>query len=187
MLLFETLPSFFSFLKNNATLLLIGAACIALLFGFLARFPSRHRRFIKYSKRALSTVRKIDGFPQIISYLRKLNPFVFEELLLTAFEDAGFKIKRNSRYTGDGGVDGKVKIDGKWYLIQAKRYKSHISRQHINDFIHICRRHNLPGLFIHTGRTGTQSRVSAQNSDYIQIISGQRLVHLLFGQYEIEK
>lgn len=58
---------------------------------------------------------KINTFPhfgQKIAYLRKIDPFVFEELLLEGFERRGFEVIRNRRYTGDGGIDGRVKIDG---------------------------------------------------------------------------
>lgn len=181
MVVFETLPDFLSFLKNNAFLLLASTICFALLVGLLVKLPSRHHKFIKYSKKSLTTVRGIDSFPRAIGYLRNLNPFIFEELLLSAFEDAGYKIKRNSRYTGDGGIDGKVKIDGQWYLMQAKRYKGHISHQHIIDFDRICRRCKLPGYFIHTGKTGAKSRTAGINSDHIEIISGQSLIDLLSG------
>ena len=57
-----------------------------------------------------------------MKYLRKINPYVFEELLLLAFERRGMRVIRNSRYSGDGGLDGQVLIDGERWLIQAKRY-----------------------------------------------------------------
>lgn len=63
---------------------------------------------------------KINTFPhfgQKIAYLRKIDPFVFEELLLEGFERRGFEVIRNRRYTGDGGIDGRVKIDGQTRLI----------------------------------------------------------------------
>ncbi|WP_192840691.1 restriction endonuclease, partial [Enterobacter hormaechei] len=45
-----------------------------------------------------------------MNYLRKIDPFVFEELLLEGFEAHGFRTIRNKRYTGDGGIDGQVII-----------------------------------------------------------------------------
>ncbi len=41
----------------------------------------------------------VAGFPQKINYLRKIDPFVFEELLLEGFEAHGFRTIRNKRYT----------------------------------------------------------------------------------------
>ncbi|MEX6059375.1 restriction endonuclease [Enterobacter hormaechei] len=48
----------------------------------------------------------VAGLPTKINYLRKIDPFVFEELLLEGFEAHGFRTIRNKRYTGDGGIDG---------------------------------------------------------------------------------
>ncbi len=60
-------------------------------------------------------------------YLRGLNAFVFEEMILTALKKHGFKIIRNKRYTGDGGIDGRAYKNDQHYLIQAKRYRKHIN------------------------------------------------------------
>ncbi len=46
----------------------------------------------------------VPHFGQKIAYLRKIDPFVFEELLLEGFERRGFEVIRNRRYTGDGGL-----------------------------------------------------------------------------------
>ena len=51
-----------------------------------------------------------DSNGKIIVYLRKINPFVFEELILSVIEDSNIRVYRNRRYTGDGGVDGMIKI-----------------------------------------------------------------------------
>lgn len=83
------------------------------------------------------------GFPQKIDYLRKIDPFVFEELLLEGFEAHGFRTIRNKRYTGDGGIDGQVIIGKYRYLIQAKRYRGHIALQHVQEFEKLLKRHNF--------------------------------------------
>lgn len=54
------------------------------------------------------------------AFLRSINPFTFEEMILETFEQRGYKVKRNTRYTGDGGIDGRVWLDGDLFLIQAK-------------------------------------------------------------------
>jgi len=47
-----------------------------------------------------------------IAYLRKIDPYVFEELLLEALLSKGFKITRNKRYSGDGGIDWQSLLQG---------------------------------------------------------------------------
>lgn len=114
-----------------------------------------------------------------MTLLRQVNPFVFEEIILTAIKRRGCKIVRNKRYTGDGGVDGRCYLNGKEYLIQAKCYSTHINPAHVKDFARICRYRKKRGLFIHTGRTGAKSK-SIANAEGIEIISGERLLKMLF-------
>jgi restriction system protein len=116
----------------------------------------------------------------VFAYLRKIEPFVFEELLLTCFERQGYKIVRNTRYTGDGGIDGKVYIDGRLYLIQAKRYSGSIKLAHLQDFATTIKSNRgVGGYFIHTGITGTGCRDYLDQHPYIQLISGQRLIEFI--------
>ena len=71
--------------------------------------------------RILSRGREADSAGKM-AYLRKINPYVFEELVLDGFRSKGYGVKRNRRYSGDGGIDGRVYLDGKEYLVQCKRY-----------------------------------------------------------------
>jgi restriction system protein len=139
----------------------------------------KHFRKIRSARKSLITLRSIEESAKQFSYIRKINPFVFEEMILTAFKDSGFKIKRNKRYTGDGGIDGRVFINGRVTLIQAKRYKGYITAQHVAEFERICSRRGCTGLFIHSGRTGKQAKA---NSKVVVIVSGQRMLNLLLAQ-----
>lgn len=112
---------------------------------------------------------------RILSYARKIDPLVFEELVLSCLQDAGAKIQRNQRYTGDGGIDGVFRIDGQRWLMQAKRYSSSINPGHVRDFAAKC--NGNPGIFVHTGRTGPKAYTHLTPN--IIIISGQRLVDLV--------
>ncbi len=66
-----------------------------------------------------------------------MNPYAFEELLLTCCNEQGWEIERNFKYTGDGGLDGRVTIALKLYLVQAKRYRGYINPQHIRDLYQV--------------------------------------------------
>ena len=83
---------------------------------------SRHLMLVALSHVSLWRLRRIKEPGRQIHYLRQVNPFLFEEMILTALKRHGFKIKRNRRYTGDGGIDGQAWWNGQHYLIQAKRY-----------------------------------------------------------------
>lgn len=111
-----------------------------------------------------------------IAILRKMNPYTFEELLLTCCEEQGWQIQRNFRYSTDGGVDGHVLIAGKLYLLQAKRYSAHIKSEHIRDFHKVIQQEEAAGgFFIHTGKTGQLSKELLRERQ-INLISSQQLV-----------
>lgn len=145
----------------------------------------RHRKNIKKAKELIKMFRSWEGEqiePRVLGYLRKIDPLVFEELVLTALKDLGAKIKRNSRYTGDGGIDGSFRLNGLKWLIQAKRYSGAINPQHIKEFSKVC--NGYKGLFVHTGRTGEKSKAALPQN--LSIISGGRLVGLVLGRLNEE-
>jgi restriction system protein len=121
-------------------------------------------------------------FPKAIAILRGMSPYAFEELLLTCFEEQGWKIQRNLRYSHDGGVDGRVLIGGKLYLIQAKRYRQYIDPYHIHQFYRVIQQEKAAGgFFVHTGKTRALSKELLQNYK-ITLVSGQKLIDLVLGQ-----
>lgn len=144
----------------------------------------RHRRYRATARRVLARLPRLCGDGQRLAYLRKINPYVFEELLLLAFERQGYAVIRNTAYSGDGGLDGQVIIEGKTYFIQAKRYGRTITPSHITRFGALLRHHHCDGFFIHTGRTGQLSRVLLQNHPHVYLVSGQKLLALLAGKAE---
>ncbi|EBY9283481.1 TPA: restriction endonuclease [Salmonella enterica subsp. enterica serovar Denver] len=141
----------------------------------------RHRRYRETAQRVLVRLPELSSDGARLNYLRKINPYVFEELLLLSFERQGMKVVRNRAYSGDGGLDGQVFIDGKRWLIQAKRYSRSISPQHISAFAGLLSREGCRGFFIHTGRTGQKSYGCLKVSPLISLISGERLLSLLAG------
>ncbi|AUO01805.1 restriction endonuclease [Serratia marcescens] len=144
----------------------------------------RHRRYQATAMRVLARLPLLGGDGQRLAYLRKINPYVFEELLLLAFERQGYAVIRNTSYSGDGGLDGRVIIEGKTYFIQAKRYGRTISPSHITSFGELLRHHHCDGFFIHTGRTHQLSRVLLQNHPHVHLVSGRKLLALLAGNTE---
>ena len=150
---------------------------------FIAGHKTLHLVFRKRAKKVLLLICEIQkqeqGDARVISYLRKINPFVFEELILLAFEQHGFPTIPNKRYTGDGGIDGRVNVYGQIWPIQAKRYCKHIKKAHIEQFDKLIQNKNYPGgVFIHTGRTGKEVRDRYRNTTLI-IISGSMIVDFL--------
>ncbi|HDC4526676.1 TPA: restriction endonuclease [Enterobacter cloacae] len=143
-----------------------------------------HCRYQAAAARVLEKLGTLPGDGQRMQYLRKINPYVFEELLLLALERQGLTVVRNASYSGDGGTDGQVIIDDECWLIQAKRYSRAITPAHIRDFDRLLEQRTCRGFFIHTGRTGHISRAACSTSPRLFIISGQRLLDLLAGRHD---
>ena len=147
--------------------------------------PRSHRRRIRQARRVLKKIRpwlqEPQGAPRVFGYLRKIDPLSFEELVLQSFVDMGWRVRRGTRYSGDGGIDGYVRLPGDiyWSAIQCKRYSQAINPAHVSEFaalVYPCR-----GFFVHTGRTGDQSKAAAVG---VVFISGQRLIDLVCGRLE---
>lgn len=168
-------PHFF-----NSLAIIIGFFIVlTMLTVFFKRRYNRHTYNQKLSKKILQKISSFEHDGQRINYLRKINPFVFEELVLDAMEVNGYVVKRNNRYTGDNGIDGIAFKDGTKYLVQAKRYKSYINMQHLITFDKLVKRRNSKGLFIHTGKTGKGSRREELKMINTTIVSGSSLLNLL--------
>lgn len=160
------------------------AFCVVLGVVILRALIGNPRHFfnVRKASRSLKTLRAIDDPARQFGYLRCVDPFVFEEMILTALQEMGHGIRRSRRYTGDGGIDGRAIINGEKVLIQAKRYRQHITAEHVSAFAHLCRRSGKKGIFIHTGKTGKQSWVNGAEG-HIDIVSGSRMLNLLTGTY----
>jgi restriction system protein len=161
---------------------LLAALGIFLVVFYYIFKPSKHKKNIQKASKVLLKIRTIEGQfreAQILTYLRKINPYVFEELLLTVFEEHGYAIKRNKRYSHDGGLDGKIYDKGKLIYVQAKRYKSYINAAHLKAFKVCVEKSNAKsGFFIHTGKTGKELYDNFRNSN-ISILSGSKLIQFI--------
>ena len=135
----------------------------------------RHKQKINTANKVVKRLSTFDNHAAVISYLRKIDAYAFEEALLTAYEAKGHKIKRNKRYSADGGIDGRVKINGEWHFVQAKRYAGNVRSKDIEALSNICSEHKTKGLFIHTGKTPKRYNPPAN----VKVISGSSLVNLI--------
>lgn len=142
---------------------------------------ARHARKRQAAKRRLLALRELETPAQQFGYLRKVNHFVYEEMILAALEEAGYCVTHNQRYTGDGGIDGRFQVAGRDVLIQAKRYRYHIRAADVKAFGKVCDQYQLNGIFVHTGRTGRLAVEIGRSTARVDIVSGQRMLNLLTG------
>ena len=147
-----------------------------------------HLHRIARSRRILGTFARFRGEgagARAFAYLRTVDPQTFEEVVLSSIEAAGFVVLRNRRYTGDGGVDGRVLIPGTFgetLAVQVKRYRSAINPSHVGDFNRAIRAGgHAGGLLVHCGRTGPLTRLALYGTP-IDLVSGSALLNLLLRQ-----
>lgn len=164
---------------------LLALGLIAILLPRRLKKSRRHRLHKKNVAISVQLRKKLlNGFSdaQIIAYLKKIDPLVFEELILTSIDigNPDFKVVRNTHYTGDGGADGMFNLPcGQLVYIQAKRYLNHINAAHVNDFTRLMVGGGAMGLFVHTGRTGALAKKYAADNPQMRMISGSKLVELI--------
>lgn len=144
----------------------------------------KHINKIRDARRIYKKINAIENPNEgwLISYLRKIDPYVFEELILYSFKQKGWHIKRNKRYSGDGGIDGRIRKGKEKYIIQAKRYTEYINIEHVKNFIKICRTNKTEGMFIHTGKTGKETKELLKTNPQIKLISGMALYDLFIRE-----
>ncbi len=147
----------------------------------------RHRSNIKKSKNLLKLLAGIKHEGARINYLRKIDPYVFEELVLSIFECHGYVVWRTGSYSGDGGFDGKVYIEKKgWYLVQSKRYGAHIKAQHAKEFVQLVNKNAKGGFFVHSGKTSEELRIWLR-STRVKVLSGSVLVNSIENPKVLEQ
>ncbi|MGA7935078.1 MAG: restriction endonuclease, partial [Kovacikia sp.] len=95
-----------------------------------------------------------------------------------------YQVVRNSRYTGDDGIDGRIYRDGKLYYVQAKRYSGLIDAAHLRAFEQkIVNSYGVEGgFFVHTGRTGDTAKAVSKQQGQVTLLSGMRLVDFVLAR-----
>jgi restriction system protein len=157
-----------------------------------AAWRRRHQKYRSHQRKAgqaqqvlakLATFKGNGDAARILGYLRKIDPYVFEELVLLMLEQQGIVVIRNESYSGDGGLDGAFVHQGCRYLLQAKRYKGAVSAAHVKDFAALITQHQAQGgVFIHTGKTPKDVYRALGAASKITLVSGQKLVDLIQGE-----
>lgn len=152
----------------------------------------KHLYHIKQARIIVKKLKMISKEPgsggKVMNYLRKVNPYVFEELILNVIEDSNILVTRNTRYSGDGGVDGIFKVKKGRVLIQCKRYSHYISHEDVTRLATSVKEDKYyMGIFVHTGKTGQGAREAMKVDQNILFISSSTLIDLVLGKINIEK
>lgn len=186
----ESLSAAFDLVSGNAAGI-TGIVALAFVGWRLARRfrPTRSQRRHKWNQersyRDLAKIREINPVEnpgQCFSWLRKVDPYRFEEMILSELDRRKLKIVRNTSYSGDGGIDGQFYLNGELWLIQAKRYSGFVRADHVWAFEAICAARSARGLFVHTGRTPQQFQQMKRRVGCVRVISGDELMRFFAGR-----
>lgn len=165
--------------------ILVSAVILALYF-IIASRRTTISKAKRGAKKAWRKIQKAESPQKVFNIVRRIHPFAFEMLVIIALKKKGIKAWHGRKFTGDGGVDGYARIDGRLYYIQDKRYSGTVNTDHVKSFNSLCRLQNVYGLFVHTGTTGKKA-VKINNENRVHIISGEKLLSLLNGTKNIDE
>lgn len=127
------------------------------------------------------------GQEKVINYLKKIDPYVFEELILSVLEKKKIKIQRNTSYSGDGGIDGIFHCKKGRVLIQCKRYSNYINYQDVRELAENVNKGKFyAGLFVHTGSTGKASTMVSHYYKNVIFLQDEYLAKFVAGEINIE-
>lgn len=114
-------------------------------------------------------------------YLRQIHPEEFERVVCLLFDRMGYQVEQ-TRYVGDGGVDGVLRRGDKKSLLQCKRVQGSVGEPVVRDLWGTISHHRADeGIIVTTGAVSRQARQWA-NDKPIRIIELKELT-TLFRQH----
>lgn len=140
---------------------------------------ARHRRWRKEARAVLKRLSRSSlTDDQGYQIVQGMSAYAFEYLITEGFREQGFEIRKLKRSSGDGGIDGMVKLDGCWHLIQAKRYNAPVSTATLNEFYQVCVERRMPGLFVATNGFTSPASAFAKKAGRLTLLNGMELISI---------
>lgn len=121
---------------------------------------------------------------ELLEKLKSIDPYTFEQLILTLLKKMGYGDVFSTPRSSDGGIDGIINEDklglNKIY-IQAKRWNENKVREsHIRDFIGSMSGDTNKGVFVTTSDFDNKAIVKASSATHtIILINGEKLSKLM--------
>ena len=167
-----------------------------LLSKALRRYRSfRERQILRQAERRRSEEMRLmrienDAHNQEVMYLQRhaaphlmlgLHPVEFERFVLRYFRLLGFDAQE-TKATGDGGIDGVLRRDGRLFVIQCKRYAGNsIGEPPIRDLLGaVTKVRAAGGIFITTSEFTSAAMAFAEGT-CIELIDGEALATRIRG------
>ncbi len=119
----------------------------------------------------------------LIERLKKVNPGVFEKLMLSLLENMGYGLPEHRGKSGDEGIDGVIqdKLGVNPIYIQAKRWENNVREPEIRNFIgSLDTKKTDKGILFTTAGFDSRAKEAAERSSKkIILIDGVKLAELM--------
>ena len=117
---------------------------------------------------------------QKLANLRKMDPIKIEQLVAQAYGNLGWTV-RETRATGDRGVDAYLKRDGKTHILQCKRYSSSpVGAPFVRELIGTLVTERADGaILVTTSSFSKGAEEVAAKLDNVELIDHRGLLKLL--------
>lgn len=104
-----------------------------------------------------------------------LDPVEFERYVLRYFRVLGYDAQE-TKVSGDGGIDGKLRRNGGLYLVQCKRYtENSVGEPPVRDLLGAMTKAKAAGGFFVTTSSFTPTAVRFATGTSIELIDGKNL------------
>ena len=139
------------------------------------RFEKEKRERAAWERRQRETKKLQDS-----ANLREMDPIKFEQLLAQAYRNLGWTV-RETRATGDRGVDAYLERDGRKHILQCKRYSSSpVGAPFVRELIGtIVTEHADGAILVTTSSFSKGAEEVAATQDNVQLIDHSGLRELL--------
>lgn len=136
----------------------------------------RHKGWKKEATQVLKKLKSMDSDQEVGGVIQGMSPYAFEYLITEGLKGKGVEVRKVQRASGDGGIDGMCHVEGRWHLVQAKRYRAPVPSQTIEEFLEVCRKRKMPGVFVASSGFTQPAHLLAKRSKRLILMDGPGLV-----------
>jgi HJR/Mrr/RecB family endonuclease len=110
--------------------------------------------------------------------LRNLHWTQFEQLTSAMFETEGFEVVRRGGWRRDGGVDARIKRDGRTWLVQCKHWPNEtffVKVEQVRELLGVVTKENAAGGVLVTSGIFGEPATEFAGGTSIELIDGEQL------------
>lgn len=115
-----------------------------------------------------------------IASIRELSWREFEELVAEAFRREGYRVVENTKAGADGGVDIRLRRDGKLFLVQCKKWNSNrVGVGVVREMVGVMVDAGAAGVIIVCSGRFTRDAWSFARNKSVRLVDGRALMGMI--------